>query len=239
MREFDQIRAVTYDCWATLLRDKEPRRSMNFRIDALKRFVQLSTEDAAALLKEAWGKHDEAWKQVETFGPGRMAAYCLETHGISDDAALEELSRDFEEASLKGGVELAPEAMAAVTTLREAGIRIGLVCDTGFSSGRVVRALLDGQGIAEHIEAFSFSDEVGVPKPGKEIFAKALAELGARPADSVHVGDLKRTDVAGARAAGMHAVRYRGIRDDEADAPEADLVIDRHGQLLDVMGLSG
>lgn len=239
MRRFEGIQAVTYDCWGTLLQDKDPQGAMDIRLGALRRFLDLQPEAGRALLEEAWAKHDEAWKQVETFGPGRMAAYCLEANGIDDDESLNQLSKEFEEASLKSGVVAAEGALETIGRLRSHGLQIGLICDTGFSSGRVVRELLEEQGIAGSIDVFCFSDEVGVPKPGNEIFAKALAELGVRPPEAVHVGDLKRTDIAGAHDVGMHAVRYRGVHDDLTDATEAECVIDHHAQLQEAIGLSG
>jgi len=237
MKRVDGIRAVTYDCWGTLLKDRDWEGAMALRVSALRRYLDLEQSAAEDILTEAWTKHDEAWKQVETFGPGRMAAYCLEAKGVSDDDAIAALTRDFEEASLEIGVVPVDGARATLETLAGARIRRGLVCDTGFTPGRVVRQLLDGAGLIDLLEVLCFSDEVGVPKPGNEIFAKALAELGARPPEAVHVGDLKRTDIAGAHDMGMHAVRFRGVHDDRTDAPEAESVIDEHPQLVGMLGL--
>src|SRR5215210_8843556 len=78
MRRVEGIRAVTYDCWGTLLRDHDWEGAMEIRLGALLRFLDISEDEGRALLEEAWQHHDEAWKQIETFGPGRMAAYCLE-----------------------------------------------------------------------------------------------------------------------------------------------------------------
>ena len=210
---------------------------MRIRQSALQRFVDLSDDDARALIEEAWAKHDEAWKQVETFGPGRMAAYCLEAKGIFDDEPIAELTKEFEEASLEAGVRAVDGAAETLEVLQDQGIRRGLICDTGLTPGRVVRQLLDDEGLSGYLEVLCFSDEVGVPKPGNEIFAKALAELGARPPEAVHIGDLKRTDIAGARDIGMHACRFRGVHDDKTDAHEAECVLDRHIDLLEVIGL--
>jgi putative hydrolase of the HAD superfamily len=44
-----------------------------------------------------------------------------------------------------------------------------------------------------------------------------LDALGAAPTEAVHVGDLLRTDIAGAQAVGMRAVQYIGISQDQAD----------------------
>jgi putative hydrolase of the HAD superfamily len=238
MKRVDGIRAVTYDCWGTLLKDRNWEGAYNHRVSALNRFLDLTDEEARALMDEAWAKHDDAWKQVETFGPGRMAAYCLEARGIFDDDAIGELTREFEEASMKHGVEAVENAKETLEALKNKDIGLGLVCDTGFTPGRVVRGLLEDNGLCDYLDVLCFSDEVGVPKPGEEIFAKALAELGVRPPEAVHVGDLRRTDIAGAHDIGMHAVRFRGVHDDRSDAPEARVVIDDHLELLDIIGLT-
>jgi FMN phosphatase YigB (HAD superfamily) len=239
MKRLEEIRAVTYDCWGTLLWDRDWKGATDIRLGALRRFLDLSEPEAKALLDEAWRKHDEAWKQVETFGAGRMAAYCLEARGISDDASIQALAKEFEEASLQGGVEAVEGARNTLGMLRERGIGLGLVCDTGFSTGRIVRRLLSDAGLDEYLDVLCFSDEVGVPKPGNEIFAKALAELGVRPPEAAHVGDLKRTDIAGAHDIGMHTVRFKGVHDDQSDATDAECVIARHEQILDCLGHDG
>ena len=237
MKRVDGIRAVTYDCWGTLLKDRDWEGAMATRQSALRRFLDLSETEARALLEEAWARHDDAWKQVETFGPGRMAAYCLEARGIFDDDKINELTREFEEASIQTGVDGVEGAQETLAALAAANVRLGLVCDTGFTPGRVVRQLLDDNGLLDHLEVLCFSDEVGVPKPGADIFDKALAELGVRPPEAVHIGDLRRTDIAGAQDVGMHAVRFRGVHDDRSDSREARVVIDRHEEILDLLDL--
>jgi len=210
---------------------------MATRAGALRRYVDMSEQEADQLLAEAWAKHDQAWKQVETFGPGRMAAYCLEARGIDDDESISALTKEFEEASINAGVEAVEHADVTLGTLRAANIRVGLVCDTGFTPGRVVRQLLEEAGLCDHLEVLCFSDEVGVPKPGNEIFAKALAELGVRPPEAIHVGDLRRTDIAGAHDVGMRAARFKAIHDDTSDATEAKIVMTDHRQILEVLGI--
>jgi FMN phosphatase YigB (HAD superfamily) len=238
VKRVDGIRAVTYDCWGTLLKDRDWEGAMEVRLGALRRSLGLPESEARSLLSEAWAKHDEAWKQIETFGPGRMAAYCLEARGVNDDDAIGALTREFEEASLQSGVDAVEGAKETLVALEAAGIGLGLVCDTGFTSGRVVRGLLEDAELVEHLEVLCFSDEVGVPKPGGEIFGKALGELGVRPPEAAHVGDLRRSDMAGAHDMGMCAIRFRGVHDDRSDAPEGDLVLDRHQQLLEALGVT-
>ncbi len=233
------VRAVTYDCWGTLITDRDWEAAMSRRAEALSSILGMGERDARALLHEAWQKHDEAWRRLETFGPGRMAAYCLEARGVVDDEAGARLASAFEEATTQTGVTAVAGARESLEALAGAGIRRALICDTGLNPGRVVRQLLERTGLLGFLEVLCFSDEIGVPKPGRPMFAKALDELGVQASEAIHVGDLKRTDVAGARAMGMGAARFRGVHDDRSDAPDADVVLDEHGQLLEILGLSG
>lgn len=237
VKRVDGIRAVTYDCWGTLLKDRDWEGAWNKRLGALSRSLGIDEAEADTLLKEAWARHDEAWKQIETFGPGRMAAYCLEARGIVDDDRLVALTKEFEEASMEVGVEAVEGAAETMAALEAAHVRMGLVCDTGLTPGRVVRQLLEDCGLLKYLEVLCFSDEVGVPKPGSEIFEKALAGLGVNPPEAIHVGDLKRTDITGAHYIGMHTARFRGVHDDKSDVPDSPIILDRHDQLLEAIGV--
>ena len=51
------------------------------------------------------------------------------------------------------------------------------------------------------------------------------------------MGDLRRTDVAGARALGMRSVRIRARHDDTSELPDADHVVDSHAELAALLGV--
>ncbi|MBW3616050.1 MAG: HAD hydrolase-like protein [Actinobacteria bacterium] len=68
--------------------------------------------------------------------------------------------------------------------------------------------------------------------------ADDLSAVGADvddPGAAAHVGDNRRTDVAGANAMGMTSVRYRGVFDDTSEWPEADIVVAHHDDLLQAL----
>lgn len=220
--------AVTFDCWGTLIFDKpetEGRTSYNVRVEHLARIGNLSIEAADQLLQEAWAHHHTAWHELRGYGAPGMAQHCLEALGIRDERRLRGLTDAFEEASIEFGVEVVPDAPAALEELRSRGFKTALVCDTGFTPGRVVRHLLGEHGITPLLDVLAFSDEVGVPKPHERMFRTALDGIGIAASAAAHIGDLKRTDIAGARAAGMRTIRFRGVYDDETDLPDADVVI--------------
>jgi FMN phosphatase YigB (HAD superfamily) len=71
-------------------------------------------------------------------------------------------------------------------------------------------AYLRQQGLAELLDAVVYSADVGVRKPDPKPFMTALARLGARPPNAVHVGDSLAVDMAGAAAAGIAGIWFWG-----------------------------
>jgi putative hydrolase of the HAD superfamily len=140
-----------------------------------------------------------------------------------------------------------PETMPSLTegvedclrTLKDAGIRLGIICDVGMTPSSALREILDHNGLLALFDHWSFSDEVGAYKPARQIFEHALAGLGGvAPTKAAHIGDLKRTDVAGALAMDMVAIRYAGSFDDvESEGPEATFVVASHAEVPGVLGI--
>ncbi|MGH2719016.1 MAG: HAD family hydrolase [Actinomycetota bacterium] len=240
-------RAVTFDCWSTLLRDLDTGEALRRRAAALATLAtrlgrQLNPEEAAATIEAAWSFHVGEWRGGRLFGPEGAARWCLEELGLPvDDASIEELAEAIATGTVAAGTAVVDGAPEAIAALRDSGIPTALICDTGFTPARCVRDALGYHGL--ELDHYFFSDEVGMPKPHPPIFQAALAATGADPADAVHIGDLRRTDVAWARAAGMAAVRFAGVHDDDwlpedcvADV-EADAVLYRWADLAGLLGL--
>lgn len=80
---------------------------------------------------------------------------------------------------------------------------IGLISNTGWTSGRVVRTMLESFGIGKYFSTLTFSCEVGLWKPNPEIFLLTAKKLGHPPGLLAHVGDSLKADVGGARGVGM------------------------------------
>ena len=172
------------------------------------------------------------WREGVASGSRDVASWALESLSLEGrGAAFRHLVSHFEEASHSGRVEALDGARETLAVLRESGVRCALVCDTGLTPGSVVRRHLDRLDVLQHLESLAFSDEVGIPKPHRRIFEAALSPLAVAPGDAVHVGDLRATDVAGARALGMGTVRIRAEHADESDLPDADRVVDSHAAL--------
>jgi putative hydrolase of the HAD superfamily len=232
--------AVTFDYWHTLFRAPDPEdakgRRANWVAAVLRRF---ELEVADVRLREALDVLARAghqnWVENRQYYAPQASAELLQLLEIEHEAELlDAMIKAYGGEDEPPIVEPTANVEVALRSLRDAGVRIGIVCDVGMAPSRLLRDHLTRHGLIEYFDHWSFSDEVGVFKPAPEIFEHALDGLGVYDVSRVaHVGDLRRTDIAGAQAMGITAVRYRGSNDDagEPGDPEGDLVLDDHADL--------
>lgn len=71
-----------------------------------------------------------------------------------------------------------------------------------------IDAVLSRCGICDCFASITDSGNVGHEKPHPAIFAAALQQMKANPAESLYVGDVYSVDYVGARNAGMQAVLF-------------------------------
>lgn len=234
--EETSLRAVTFDFWNTIAR--LPTGAMTAaRVRALAAAfeageVEVEPKLLSAALEEVGGLWERSWAEGVHLHPSDGAALLVRELGV-EEAMGEAVAAAFLGAGREVELELAPDIRPALAALGERGIRMGIVCDVGFSGGALLRDLLAAEGLLDRFNGWAFSDEVGHYKPAPQPFEAVLASLGAQPQEAMHVGDLRRTDVAGAAALGMRTVRYRGMNEeDEEGWPEADFVIGSHLELV-------
>ena len=236
-------RAVTFDCWHTLIFEASWEIAHGLRVAALERAAvsagrSLEPGEAGRAFDAAWGRHMDLWASQVATGAREVAHWALEELELNPHGdQFEPLLEAFEEASHSGRVCMIEGALETLTRLDEAGIPCALICDTGLTPGRVVRRLLDGHGLLERLRETIFSDEWSLPKPHPRVFEAALDALGVAAEDAVHVGDLRRTDVAGARGVGMGTIRIKAANDDTTALADADHVADSHPEVLEILGL--
>ena len=94
------------------------------------------------------------------------------------------------------------DVLPALEALREAGVPVVVL--SNFDS-RLLR-IADGLGLNGYARAVICSTVVGHAKPAAPAFAAAATALGVPAGKVLHVGDSRRADVDGARAAGSHAL---------------------------------
>jgi putative hydrolase of the HAD superfamily len=104
----------------------------------------------------------------------------------------------FEHEMAPGGWVPFTDVEPVLRTLRDAGVRVGVVSDAAWD----IRVMFEAAGIRELVDTFVLSYEVGVIKPAPDGFLRACADLGVAPERTLMVGDNALPD-GGALAAGM------------------------------------
>ena len=95
--------------------------------------------------------------------------------------------------------EAFPDTLPTLRALRERGVRLGVVSDTGFD----LRPAMDLLGLTPFFQTVVMSFEYGVCKPAAKVFLTACDQLRVSPDRTLMVGDNPLTD-SGAVATGMH-----------------------------------
>jgi len=231
------VRGVTYDLWRTLVRDRDSRQTEQLRLARLRDLLGADEDEVRRLLDDVREFRHAEWTEQRAPTPAAMVEHALRRVGEPRTPQLVDRIVDCMcRSTCDAGVEVLPGAVETLAALGAAGVPVALICDVGITSGAITRQLMASLGLLDHLPAVVLSDEVGVPKPYRAPFAAALAALGVPAAEAVHVGDLRRKDVAGAVHNGLRSVRYRGDHDDPAKGPEAEFVIDHHRDLLPLLG---
>lgn len=217
-----RITAVTFDVWETLIRDqpqpsgsraqlRAARMSAVLRRHGLSVGESQARETYSALLARL---ESETWSKYMDIGTREQLSIFLsllspQMAALADEEMLAELDEAYTSPIFDYPPALAPGAERALEAVRQKGLRLAVVCNTGVTPGRDIRKLLDGYGVLKCFHAVVFSDEERLRKPRPEIFERALARLGAIPAAAVHIGDDATSDIAGAKGAGMKAIMVR------------------------------
>ena len=153
-----------------------------------------------------------------------LAMGAIEKHA----AELAPLVSKYMEENYRPASVPAPEAQFALTHLKQAGLRLGVVSNR---EQPFVEELVH-IGLDSYFEFSLAAGEVQSYKPEPAIFEAALKRIDAAAQETVYVGDNYFADVVGARNAGLRPVLY----DPHGIYPEADCtVITSFAQLLEVL----
>jgi len=181
------IRAVTLDLWGTLIDSRDPIGKIERRREMLLTPIRgaghpIELEQLRAGFRAARRIIDDgiARDRRDVGPPGRweelMRQLSIPPETVPFDlvtAAYEELTLEYL-PNLLDGVEAAVQQLASK-------YQIALICNTGYTGGRVLRQVLARHGLIGYFEELTFSNEHGWLKPDPRIFLHTLAELASHP----------------------------------------------------------
>jgi FMN hydrolase / 5-amino-6-(5-phospho-D-ribitylamino)uracil phosphatase len=231
------IKAITFDFWNTLYKAAayaHPlRRRFLFELFAQHQIdVSLEQVDAAEdVARQTWNK---AWRdEYRTPSAAEWVRVMLNELLIDlPPADFDALALCYDRSLLDAnpGPTLIDGAAETIRRLAR-HYRLGVISDSGLSTGKTLREFLIRDNLIDCFTQLSFSDEVGVSKPHPRIFHYTLERLGAQPHEAVHIGDLTRSDITGAKGVGMRAIRLTANYDDADRSVEPDAVIGSYAEL--------
>lgn len=240
------IKAITFDFWQTLYKSKPV--DFNQRLRRLKEdveqgngfvFEQAQFEAAVRVARDTWS---QTWaEEHRTITAREWLLIVLDQLSVSlDPSHLLKIQTRIENSVLTDITPiLAPDIQTVLADL-STRYRLAIISDTGLTPGRVLRQILEADYLTGYFSHLTFSDEVGRSKPHPDAFLTTLNALGVEPSEAVHVGDLLRTDIAGAQNVGMRGVQYTGISQDDwsmaavsttTAAVTPDAIISHHAEL--------
>jgi putative hydrolase of the HAD superfamily len=212
------IRAVTFDLWDTLIQEA-PRgadRVAAIRTDGIRRILEsVGHHHSRAGLERAYsmtGDHLETiWRRYEDVSAREQVEFLLECldAGLTDEltpAVLDDIELVYSNSMLRHRPRLLPGTAETLSAVRDTGVVMGLISNTGKTPGSVLRVMLEQMGILGCFSVSTFSNEVRERKPARRIFEVTLAGLEVDARDSVHIGDNPVADIEGAKAVGMRAI---------------------------------
>ena len=210
-----ELKAITLDLWGTILHPKdaegkiERRRAM-----LLEALLEAGVQIDVLTLRQAFRAsrkvvEENLGRELKDVGPPGRWAILTQQLGLPPDVVpYSRIAAAYEELTLEFLPPLMPGVIDAIEWLRSR-YRLGLICNTGFTGGKVLRQVLGQHGLRDAFEILVFSNEFGWLKPDPRIFHHALEALEAAPDQAAHIGDDEALDVGGAINAGMLPVHYQ------------------------------
>lgn len=214
---------ISIDFWNTIVDGRTNGEKRNeVRLAALSSLAAKSGKriDPTALklaYKKASEQFDAVWlgeqRTLTTTELVEIVLLALDISALPNE--IEALAKVYAESLWDGPPSLAVGIKPALQALAE-NYDLGIISDTMYSPGTVLRVFLEREGILKYFKAFVFSDEVGFSKPDIRAFESIKKQLDSPSSEKAyHIGDLQKTDVKGANNAGYVSIQYIGLNPDE------------------------
>jgi len=233
------IKAITFDCWDTLLDDDASRNKK--RTEYFCRFLKDHgfpvTEDEMNELfsEEAKLFQNHIIENNKTQNSRARTETILKLAGVQIPASeVNEISEYSDQVALEFLPPVVPGIKDMLDVLSEV-YKLGVICNTGWHSAKTVRLLLKDYDFPKYFSHLTFSDEAGVAKPHKQIFEYTLEKLGFGTEEAVHIGDSEYSDIVGAKQANMQAILFTGVNDKYKDNNSADVTISTYDNLVEIL----
>jgi FMN phosphatase YigB (HAD superfamily) len=233
------IKAITFDCWDTLIDDdgsRDKKRKEYFHLSFKDTGFPVTQDEMDELFsKEAKLFQNHIIEHNKTQNSRERVETILKLAGVQmPESETSKISDYGDQVALEFRPPVVPGIKEALDVLSKI-YKLGVICNTGWHSAKTVRQLLKDYDFPKYFSHLTFSDEAGVAKPHKQIFEYTLEKLGFRAEEAVHIGDSEYSDIVGAKQANMRAILFTGVNDKYKDNNSADLTISTFDNLVQIL----
>ena len=154
------------------------------------------------------------------------------------EMAVEELIGQNKTESIRffGELEQIPVMPGLVDVLEQLTQKGYPMAVASSSFHEIIELILERTGLRKYFRHVVSSQEAGKSKPEPDVFLLAAQRLEVQPEDCLVVEDSKN-GIKAAMAAGMKCIAYQGPGANPQNQQQADAVINRYDQLLQMIGL--
>lgn len=228
MSQFQNIKACVFDAYGTLF-------DVHSAVAAHKPRIGEAADAVSAMwrakqleytwLRSLMGRHVDFWRIT-----GDALDYALDAHDIDDVSLREDLMQAYMT------LDAYPEVKDVLQSLRDAGYRTAILSN---GSPAMLKAAVDGAGIADLLDANLSIEDVGIYKPDPRVYQLAVDRLNVRP-EEISFQSSNAWDAVGAATFGFKVAwvnRFGQRRERLTAEPQAE--IRDLNQLLGVLGIDG
>ncbi len=234
------VKAITFDCWDTLL-DDDVSRGKRRKEYFLRIFGENGFPTDEDEMNELFSKEARIFQEY-IIEHRKTPDSTMRVKTIVKLADVQLKSSDVDKTAIycdRIALDYLPPVVTGIKQVLEELSRIyklAVICNTGWHSGETVGQLLEEYDFPKYFSHLTFSDGAGMAKPHKQIFEYTLDKLDCRTEDAVHIGDSEYSDIVGAKEANMKAILFTGINDKYKDNNSADVTISNYDNLVDIIG---
>jgi HAD superfamily hydrolase (TIGR01509 family) len=210
------IKLLTIDFWNTIFDSTGGYERNNYRMKALideidRMGIIIKKDELDKAMNATWEFFNRVWEEEHrTPMPKESVEFYWNFLKLpSNEHAVDNIVHAFAISILEHPPKVLPNAKETLEELSKK-YDLAIISDTGFSPGTILLELMKKNGIVDLFKVFSFSDETGVSKPHVKAYQYALEKFGYKPEEACHIGDIERTDIAGAKAMGMKSILFAG-----------------------------
>jgi putative hydrolase of the HAD superfamily len=189
----------------------EPEEIIPKMLKAKKNIIQMKKDQGFI---DFSSRHIQIPYLLEYMSP-EMPTYLSRSKPILKEKLLDSFSEIVTKALLSHKPPIIPNVKQAIEYIKDQGMKVGIVSNTGLTNGKTLRKVLEYYEILQNFDAILFSDEVELMKPNPKMFQILTKKLDLNPDEIIHVGDTIFADIVGARKAGFsEGILFLGGFDD-------------------------